>query len=48
MAVVQSGISTPTRKTPKNFYAYTENGISGIDTSSIIRRKNPLKYFGYL
>jgi len=40
-------ISIPTRKNPKNFYAYSENGISGIDTSSIVRRKNPLKYFGY-
>jgi len=41
-------ISMATRKNPVDFYAYSENGVSGIDTSPIVRRKNPLKYFGYL
>ena len=41
-------ISIPIRKNPTDFYAYAENGISGIETSPVVRRKNPLKYFGYL
>ena len=34
-------IYTPTRKNPKE---YTSNSFSGIDTSPIVRRFNPLKY----
>jgi hypothetical protein len=41
-------ISIPTRKTPTDFYSYSNTGISGIETSPVVRRKNPLKYFGYL
>ncbi len=41
-------ISVPTRKKPTDFYSYYSNGISGIETSPVVRRKNPLKYFGYL
>jgi hypothetical protein len=35
------------RLNPKEFESYTENGISGISSSPVIRRKNPLKYLNY-
>ena len=41
-------ISIPARKHSTDFNAYFENGIVGIETSPLVRRKNPLKYFGYL
>jgi hypothetical protein len=36
------------RSKSRNFSAYEENGYSGIFTSPIIRRVNPLKYLNYL
>ena len=41
-------IEIPNRKNPQDFNSYHINGISGIESSPIIRRKNPLKYNGYL
>ena len=35
------------RALPKSFNAYTINGVSGISTSALISRKNPLKYRNY-
>jgi|694.fasta_scaffold00920_17 hypothetical protein len=40
-------ISVPTRKNPTIFTAYTRNGISGLSTSPIVQRLNPLRYVGY-
>lgn len=41
-------INTISRKSPKAFEAYVSNGVSGIKTSAVVRRKNPLKYFDYI
>jgi hypothetical protein len=40
-------ISDLSRNNPKQFISY-KNGISGIETSPIIIRKNPLKYSNYI
>jgi len=40
-------INTSVRKSPKTFEVYTANGISGLSTSPIVQRINPLKYVGY-
>lgn len=39
-------ITAEKRKNPKDFTFYA-NGISGIDTSPVVRRLNPLKYLNY-
>ena len=40
-------INIPTRKRPSNFNSYTNNGITGLSTSAVIQRLNPLRYIGY-
>lgn len=40
-------INTSVRKSPKTFEVYAANGISGLSTSPIVQRINPLKYVGY-
>ena len=40
-------INTPVRKNPVNFTSYTQNGVSGIKTSPVVQRLNPLRYVGY-
>ena len=40
-------INTPTRKVPQNFNSYTNDGITGLSTGTIIQRTNPLRYIGY-
>lgn len=40
-------INAPTRKKPNSFVSYNNNGVSGILTSPIIQRINPLRYVGY-
>ena len=40
-------INVPTRKRPSNFNSYTNNGITGLSTSAVIQRLNPLRYIGY-
>ncbi len=40
-------INADTRKKPKQFTSYRGNGVSGLTTSAIIQRFNPLKYVGY-
>jgi hypothetical protein len=40
-------INAPTRKRPLSFNSYNTNGVSGLSTSTIIRRINPLRYVGY-
>jgi hypothetical protein len=39
-------ISAPNRSNPKEFNIYT-NGLTGISTSPLIERVNPLRYVGY-
>jgi hypothetical protein len=41
-------INMPTRITPQEFSAQHGTKQSGIGTNPIIRRKNPLKYLGYI
>jgi len=41
-------ITAPRRKSPKEFIAYTENGIAGIDTSPVVKRFKPLRFFNYI
>lgn len=36
------------RKSPKEFLVNPDYGVVGINTTAIIRRKSPLKYFNYL
>jgi hypothetical protein len=35
------------RKNPLNFNSYNTNGISGLNTSTLVQRLNPLSYIGY-
>lgn len=41
-------IQTTSRRTPTEFEAYVQNGVSGINTSAYVRRINPLNYFDYI
>lgn len=41
-------ITAPRRKSPKEFIAYTQNGIVGIDTSPVVKRFKPLRFFNYI
>ena len=40
-------INTTTRKKPLSFNSYNDNGVSGLSTSAVIQRINPLRYIGY-
>lgn len=40
-------INVLTRKNSKSFNSYRSNGITGLSTSAIVQRINPLKYVGY-
>jgi hypothetical protein len=41
-------IQTTRRRSPKQFKSFYENGISGITSSSYVKRLNPLNYFDYI
>ena len=40
-------INASTRKKPLNFVSYNNNGISGISSSPMVQRLNPLRFVGY-
>ena len=41
-------ISVPIRTTPNTFNFYGSNGVTGLTTSAMVLRTNPLKYINYL
>ena len=40
-------INTTVRKKPKQFTSYSSNGVTGLSTSAVVQRINPLRYVGY-